>query len=82
MKRLFVLLTLVFSLAAYSQVASKDQLHELHIRTNLLYDALVVPNVGMEFGLSDRTSLVGNVMFDWIGIRNKHFYWRILSGDN
>ena len=91
MKRLYVLLTLAFSLAAYSQVVSKNQAHEssgimhdsnvLHVRTNLLYDALVVPNVGIEFGLSDHTSLVGNVMFNWIGIRDKQFYWRILSGD-
>ena len=53
----------------------------LALRTNLLYDAIIVPNVGVEVGLGERTSLVGNVMFNWIGLRNKQFYWRILSGD-
>ena len=53
----------------------------LALRTNLLYDAIIVPNVGAEVGLGERTSLVGNVMFNWIGLRNKQFYWRILSGD-
>ena len=53
----------------------------IHIRTNLLYDALLVPNVGLEVGLTDRTSLVGNVMFDWLGFSQKQLYWRILSGD-
>lgn len=66
-----------------TKLSSGDMGHPrmLHLRTNLLYDALLVPNVGAEFGLSDRFSIVGNVMFDWIGSSQKQFYWRILSGD-
>lgn len=66
-----------------SKLSSGDMGHPqmLHLRTNLLYDALLVPNIGIETGLSDRFSLVGNVMFDWLGFSQKQLYWRILSGD-
>lgn len=68
---------------AKTKLSSGDVGHPrmLHLRTNLLYDALLVPNVGAEFGLTDRCSLVGNVMFDWLGFSQKQLYWRILSGD-
>lgn len=66
-----------------SKLSSGDMGHPymLHFRTNLLYDALLVPNVGVEVGLNNKTSIVGNVMFDWLGFSEKQFYWRILSGD-
>ena len=88
-KLLTIILLTMLSVNTFAKEPSKTKLSSgdmghpnmIHIRTNLLYDALLVPNVGLEYGLTDRTSLVGNVMFDWLGFSQKQLYWRILSGD-
>lgn len=51
------------------------------IRTNLLYDAIIVPNVGAEYEIDDKWSLVGNVAFTWLKNDSKHRYWRYFSTD-
>lgn len=84
-----ILIATLISLATFAGEPSKSKLSSgdmghprmLHLRTNLLYDALLVPNVGAEFGLTDRMSVVGNVMLDWLGFSEKQLYWRIFSGD-
>ena len=53
----------------------------IHLRTNLLYDAVLLPNIGMELGLSPRYSLVLNAGGNWLKFDSKHWYWRILSAD-
>lgn len=60
---------------------NKEDPYTLHLRTNLLYDAVLVPNLGAEFGLNNHLSLVGNIMLDWLGFSQKQWYWRIFSGD-
>ena len=52
-----------------------------YVKTNLLYDALLVPNIGAEFSLGDRWSIGGNWMYEWIKTDKKHDYWRIYGGD-
>ncbi|MBQ4188655.1 MAG: DUF3575 domain-containing protein, partial [Bacteroidales bacterium] len=47
-----ILLTLSFSQAALSQ--------DFSIRTNVLWDAVSEPNIGLEFPLSDNWSIGGN----------------------
>jgi len=53
----------------------------IHLRTNLLYDAALIPNIGAEVGVSNKVTIVGNMMFNWLGFSQKQLYWRILSGD-
>ena len=84
-----ILTVMLISLTSFADEPVKTSLsngdgedpYVLHLRTNLLYDVLAVPNIGAEFGVNDRMSIVGNVMLDWIGISTKQFYWRIFSGD-
>ncbi|MDO4164769.1 MAG: DUF3575 domain-containing protein [Bacteroides sp.] len=53
----------------------------MDIRTNLLYDALAVPNIGVEFYLGNRWSVAGNWMYAWWKTDRRHRYWRIYGGD-
>lgn len=50
-------------------------------KTNLLYDAALVPNVGLEFYLGQGWSIGGNWMYAWWSKDSKHRYWRIYGGE-
>lgn len=51
------------------------------VKTNMLYDALLVPNIGVEFCLGKNWSVAGNWMYAWWKSDRKHNYWRIYGGD-
>ncbi|MDE5661667.1 MAG: DUF3575 domain-containing protein [Muribaculaceae bacterium] len=51
------------------------------LRTNLLYDALAVPNIGAELYLGRSFSLQGEWMYAWWSHRAGNFFWRIYGGD-
>lgn len=51
------------------------------LKTNLLYDALLVPNIGIEFGLGTRWSLAANYMYAWWNSDRTHWYHRVYGGD-
>lgn len=51
------------------------------LKTNLLYDALLVPNVGAEFYLGKNWSVGTNWMYAWWKHDTQHWYWRIYGGD-
>lgn len=51
------------------------------VKTNMLYDALLVPNIGVEFYLGRNWSLAGNWMYAWWKNDRKHHYWRTYGGD-
>lgn len=51
------------------------------IKSNMLYDAAAVPNVGMEFYLGRNFSIVGNWMYSWWKSDKAAWYWRIYGGD-
>lgn len=51
------------------------------IKTNLLYDALLVPSIGAEFYLGKRFSFAANWMYAWWNNDSKHTYWRVYGGD-
>lgn len=86
--RLFILLfSLVVVCAAptYAQVetvriTSVKPLNNhsyISLKTNLLYDALMVPHFGTEINLFDNYSVYADVMFaDW-NRPQKHFYWNL-----
>ena len=52
-----------------------------HLRTNLLYDAALLPNIGIEYGITPQYSLVLNAGGNWLKWDKKHYYWRMLTAD-
>lgn len=51
------------------------------LKTNMLYDAALVPNIGIEFYLGRQWSIAGNWMYAWWDNNRKHNYWRIYGGE-
>ncbi|VFB13041.1 putative exported transmembrane protein [Bacteroides heparinolyticus] len=51
------------------------------VKTNLLYDAVVVPNLGLEFYLGRGWSVAGNWMYTWLKNDNRYRYHRVYGGD-
>lgn len=49
-------------------------------RTNLLYDALLVPNVGVEFYIGKGWSFMADWMYGWWNNDKSHYYWRVYGG--
>ena len=53
----------------------------MDIRTNMLYDALLIPNIGVEMYLGKRWSVAANWMYGWWKTDRRHWYWRAYGGD-
>lgn len=51
------------------------------IYTNMLYDALAVPNLGVEFYLGKNLTIGANWMYAWWKTDRRHRYWRTYGGD-
>ena len=51
------------------------------LKSNLLYDALLVPNLSLEASISSGWTLGAGGMFAWWSKDAKHRYWRIYGGD-
>lgn len=51
------------------------------LRTNLLADLALIPNIGAEFYLGDNFSLLGSWTHAWWHNDPKHRYWRIYGAD-
>ncbi len=50
------------------------------LRTNLLYDAVLIPNIGLEVALGDHWSLAADWFYNWIHSDEKHLYWQGYGG--
>lgn len=63
------------------RVDAPDGHYVIGLKTNLLYDAALIPNIGVEFPLGRNFSIGGNWMYSWWKnhVRNRH--WRIYGGD-
>lgn len=53
----------------------------LAVKTNMLYDLLLVPNIGVEVYLGKQWSAGGNWMYAWWKTDRRHRYWRTYGGD-
>ena len=53
----------------------------LALKSNLLYDALLVPNLSLEASIGSGWTLGAGGMFAWWSKDAKHRYWRIYGGD-
>ena len=51
------------------------------IKTNMLYDAVLVPNIGIEIPLGRHGSLSADWMYAWWRNNNRHRYWRVYGGE-
>ena len=51
----------------------------LHLRTNLLYDALLLPSAGIELGLGSRWTFLAEGTVNWLSHNSKHRYYRVSS---
>ena len=51
------------------------------LKSNLLYDALLVPNLSLEASIGSGWTLAAGGMFAWWSKDAKHRYWRIYGGD-
>lgn len=51
------------------------------VKTNLLYDALTVPNIGAEFYLGNGWSAAAGAAYSWWSNSPRHRYLRIYGGD-
>lgn len=50
------------------------------LRTNLLYDAALIPNIGLEVGIGKYWSIAVDWWYTWIPIDKRHFYWQSYGG--
>ena len=62
-------------------VSAESLCPKLALRTNLLYDAALVPNVGVEWFVDQHWSVAANVMYIWLKNDTRHRYWRLFSTD-
>jgi len=53
----------------------------MSVKTNMLYDLLALPNVGVEFYLGKNWSVTANWMYGWWSTNGRHRYWRAYGGD-
>lgn len=51
------------------------------LKTNMLYDALAIPNLYAEFYLGKNWSVAGGGMYAWWSYDPNHRYWRLYGGD-
>lgn len=53
----------------------------MSLRTNLLYDAFLVPTIGAEIHLGKGWTIGGNMMYSWWSMEKYHYYHRVAGGD-
>ena len=53
----------------------------LALKTNLLFDAALVPNVSLEWGFADHWSVSAEYMHAWWKSDHSHRYWRTYGGN-
>lgn len=62
-------------------VADVPKAFYMGLKTNLLYDALLVPNIGVELYLGKGWTVGGNWMYAWWNSNKRHNYWRLYGGE-
>ncbi len=51
------------------------------LKTNMLYDAALVPNIAAEFYVGKNISVYAGWMYAWWSNYDRHHYWQIYGGD-
>ncbi len=68
-----------------STSSSRNEVAKAHswplaIRTNLLMDAILIPNIGVEVSLGKRFTLAGDWFYTWFSSDSRHRYWQTYGG--
>lgn len=71
----------LLSLPVRGAESGKRRRFLMAVKTNLLYDVLAVPNVGVEFDLGKGWSIGGNWMYAWWKRDRANLYWRSYGGE-
>ena len=53
----------------------------MDIRTNMLYDLMTIPNIGVDFYLGKNISIGANWRYSWWNSNKANWYWRTYGGD-
>lgn len=51
------------------------------LKTNMLYDVLLLPNIGAEFYAGKNISITADWMYGWWDNDRTHYYWRAYGGN-
>lgn len=70
----------IVELPVSAQIERKKPFY-MALKTNLLFDALLIPSLSAEFYLGKNISIVGNWEYGWWDKNHTHFYWRYYGGD-
>ena len=73
-----VWLLLLIPVSMKAQTESKPSL--VALKTNLLYDALLVPNIGIEVSLGKQWTVAGEGMLAWWSSDRNNRYWQTYGG--
>ncbi len=57
-----------------------DCMPRMALKTNLLHDALLTPDIGLEVGIGQQWSLSVEGVWAWWSRESSHRYWRIYGG--
>ena len=68
------------SLAAHGQELDIGHPNMIHLSTNMLYDAALVPNVGVEYAFDRLWSAKAEALCAWWSNDARHKYWRVMGG--
>lgn len=66
----------------YNKIGTAKQCRPFYmaLKTNMLYDALLLPNIGAEFYIGKNWSLTADWMYGWWDRDRTHYYWRAYGG--
>lgn len=62
-------------------VQQEDKPFYMALKSNMVADALALPEIGAEFYLGKNMTIVGNWMYGWWDNDKSHRYWRAYGGD-
>ena len=79
-KKILIMTMMALSLTTRAQDANMGHHDMVHLTTNLLYDAALVPNVGVEYAFGRRWSARAHGMYAWWSNDSRHRYWRLSGG--
>ena len=70
----------LYDITVNQEAAAKKPFY-MALKTNMLYDAAGIPNIGAEFYLGKNISILADWGYAWWGGPRKHIYWRYYGGD-
>ena len=71
----------VISATAIPSTKKERQRMTALLKTNMLYDAAAIPNIGVEVAIGHQWSVGANWQYAWWSNDTKHRFWRVYGGD-